>query len=53
MKSNLTLGEFDWLREIQGADDAKRDSPHVPMNVAGKLDAFGFTAQNDHGRSVP
>jgi hypothetical protein len=49
MICNLTPEEFDWLREVQGADDAKREPPPVPMNIAGKLGAFGFTTPNGRG----
>ena len=37
MISNLTRGDLDWLREIRGAADAKRDPPRVPMGTASAL----------------
>ncbi len=42
MDSNLTPEDFDWLRKIRAAADARRGSPPVPEDVAGKLVAFGF-----------
>lgn len=41
MTSDLTPEDFDWLRQMQGAADAKRDPPPVPMNIIDKLGAFG------------
>jgi hypothetical protein len=38
----LTPEDFDWLRKIRAAMDAKRDPPPVPMEIAGKLRKFGF-----------
>jgi hypothetical protein len=38
----LTPEEFDWLRKIRAATDAKRDPPPVPMEIARKLRTFGF-----------
>ena len=46
---NLTPEDFDWLRQIRAATDAKRDPPPVPMNIAGKLGAFGFVKSNGLG----
>jgi hypothetical protein len=46
---NLTPEDFDWLRKILAATDAKRDPPHVPMEIAGKLRVFGFVAPNGLG----
>ena len=40
--SNLTPEDFDWLRKMQAATDAKRDRPPVPVEIAGKLRTFGF-----------
>ena len=42
MNPNLTSEDFDLLREIRAATDAKRELPTVPTNRAGKLRAFGF-----------
>lgn len=46
MQPNLTPEDFDWLRKIRAATDAKRDPPPVPMGIAGKLRAFGFVTPN-------
>jgi hypothetical protein len=43
---NLTPEDFDWLRKIRAASDAKRDPPPVPMEIAGKLRTFGFVTPN-------
>jgi len=47
---NLTLEDFDWLRRIRAATDAKRDPPPVPMEIAGELRTFGFVTPNGVGR---
>jgi hypothetical protein len=39
---NLTPADFDWLRQMQGAADAKRDPPPAPGNIIDKLGGFGF-----------
>jgi hypothetical protein len=49
MDPNLTLEDFDWLREIEAATDATRDPPPIPMNIASKLGAFGFVKSNGLG----
>ena len=49
MDPDLTPEDFDWLRKIRAATDAKRDPPLVPMNIAAKLGAFGFVKSNDLG----
>ena len=49
MDPNLTLEDFDWLREIEAATDATRDPPSIPMNIASKLGAFGFVKSNGLG----
>ena len=46
---NLTPEDFDWLRKMQAAIDAKRDPPPIPTEIAGKLRAFGFVAPNGLG----
>jgi len=46
---NLTPEDFDWLRKIQAATDAKRDRPPVPVEIAGKLRAFGMVTPNGLG----
>jgi len=43
---NLTPEDFDWLRKIRGATDAKREPAPVPMEIAGKLRTFGFVTPN-------
>ena len=47
--SSLTPEDFDWLREMQAAADAKRDAPPVPTDVAGKLRGFGFLTPDGRG----
>jgi hypothetical protein len=49
MDPSLTLEDFDWLRKIEAATDARRDPPPIPKNVAGKLGAFGFVKSNGLG----
>ena len=49
MESNLTADDFDWLRRLKGATDAKRDPPPIPTNIAAKLGAFGFAEPNSSG----
>lgn len=49
MNPNLTLEDFDWLREIGAATDSTRDPPPIPMNIARKLGAFGFVKSNNLG----
>ena len=46
---NLTPEDFDWLRKIRGATDAKREPAPVPMEIAGKLRTFGFVTPNGLG----
>ena len=46
---NLTPEDFDWLRMIQAATDAKRVLPPVPVRIAGKLRTFGFVTPNRLG----
>jgi hypothetical protein len=46
---NLTPEDFDWLRKIRAATDAKRDPPPVPVEIAGKLRRFGFVTPNGLG----
>jgi len=47
---DLTLEDFDWLRKTRGATDANRDPPPVPVEIAGKLRAFGFVTPDGPGR---
>jgi hypothetical protein len=49
MDSNLTADDFDWLRKLKGAADAKRDPPPIPTNIATKLGAFGLAKPNSSG----
>lgn len=49
MHPHLTPEDFDWLRRIRAATDAKRDPPPVPEEIAGKLCAFGFVMSNGFG----
>ena len=49
MDSNLTAEDFDWLRQLRDAADAKRDPPPIPMNAAAKLGAFGLARQKGPG----
>ena len=47
--SNLTADDFDWLRKLKGAADAKRDPPPIPAGIAAKLDEFGLAKSNSSG----
>jgi hypothetical protein len=49
MDSNLTANDFDWLRRLKAAADARRDPPPIAMNVAAKLRAFGLAKPNSFG----
>jgi hypothetical protein len=49
MDSDLTADDFDWLRKLKGAADAKRDPPPIPANIAAKLGTFGFAEPNSSG----
>ena len=50
---NLTPEDFDWLRKLKAAADAKRDASPVPMEIAGKLRTFGFVTPNRiHGIAI-
>lgn len=49
MDSNLTADDFDWLRKLKAAADAKRDPPPIPVNIAAKLRAFGLAKPNSFG----
>ena len=49
MPSNLTPEDFDWLRQMQGAADAKRDPPPAPRSIIDKLRAFGLIKPNGLG----
>jgi len=45
MDANLTADDFDWLRQLKGATDAKRDPPPIPTDIAAKLRAFGLASR--------
>jgi hypothetical protein len=49
VESNLTADDFDWLRKLSSAADAKRDPPPIPTNIAAKLSAFGLAKPNSSG----
>jgi len=49
MDANLTADDFDWLRQLKGATDAKRDPPLIPTDIAVKLRAFGLAKPNTSG----
>jgi hypothetical protein len=49
MDSNLTADDFDWLRKLKAAADAKHDPPPIPMNIAAKLRTFGLAKPNSFG----
>ena len=50
MNSKLTADDFDWLRKLKAAADAKRgDPPPIPMNIAAKLVTFGFAKPDSSG----
>jgi len=48
--SNLTADDFDWLRKLKGAADAKRDPPPIPTDIAAKLRTFGLAKPNRSGK---
>jgi len=43
---NLTPEDFEWLRKLKAAADAKRRPSPVPVEIAGKLRTFGFAMRN-------
>ena len=47
--AGLTPADFDWLRKLRGAADAKRLPPPIPAVVADKLCQFGCIAPNALG----
>ena len=49
MYPNLISEDFDWLRKLKAATDAKRDPPPIPMEIAVKLRTFGCVTPNDLG----
>ena len=51
--SNFAPEDFDWLRRVRAATDAKRDPPPVPAAIARKLCGFGFvTLSGRHGLQI-
>jgi hypothetical protein len=49
MDSNLTADDFDWLRKLKAAADAKRDPPGISPHIAAKLRTFGLAKPNSSG----
>lgn len=49
VNENLTLDDFDWLRRLRAATDAKRNPPPVPTAVVDKLREFGCVTPNASG----
>ena len=49
MDANLTADDFDWLRKLKAAADAKRDPPPIPATIAATLGTFGFAKPNSVG----
>jgi len=49
MNPKLTPEDFDWLRRIRAATDARRDPPPVPAEIAGRLCTFGFVTRDGRG----
>jgi hypothetical protein len=49
MNENLTPEDFDWLRKIRAATDAKRTPSPVPAAVADKLCQFSCATPNAQG----
>ena len=49
VNENLTPEDFDWLRKLRAATDAKRSPPPVPAAVADKLCQFGCVTPNRLG----
>jgi len=47
--AGLTPADFDWLRKLRGAKDAKRFPPPVPVAVADKLCEFGCVTPDGQG----
>jgi hypothetical protein len=45
----LAPEDFDWLRKIRGATDAKSAPPPVPSEISTKLRAFGFATPKGPG----
>jgi hypothetical protein len=48
----LTPEDLDWLRKIRAANNAQRDPPPVPRELADKLRAFGLVAPNGRGPAI-
>jgi hypothetical protein len=49
MDSKPTPEDFDWLRKLKAAADAKREPPPIPPNIAAKLGTFGFAKPEGSG----
>jgi len=52
MDSNLTADDFDWLRKLKDAADAKRHPPPIPVEIAARLGTFGLAKPNDSGAFI-
>lgn len=52
MDSKLAAEDFDWLRKLKTAADAKRDAPQIPLNVAARLDKFGLAKASASGAFI-
>jgi hypothetical protein len=48
-QAGLAPVDFDWLRKLRGATDAKRVPPALPPAVADKLCQFGCIARDAQG----
>jgi hypothetical protein len=49
MDSNPTAEDFDWLRKLKAAAEAKRDPPPIPTDVAARLGQFGLAKPDSSG----
>ncbi len=49
MNPRLTPEDFDWLRKVRAATDARRDPPPVPAAIASKLCTFGLAIPDGLG----
>jgi hypothetical protein len=49
---DLTPEDLDWLRKIRAANNAQRDPPPVPRELADKLRAFGLVAPTGRGPAI-
>ena len=49
VNENLTLDDFDWLRKLRAAADAKRNPSPIPTAVVDKLREFGCVTPKASG----